>query len=127
MLASRGEGPLLTGGDLFMVQLRTRKAVLLDGGALDTLPYAIESAPAIDRILRAVYQIDLANPPGDAYGGGRVPNRTNERIWRDVSIDQWRQVRRVCGVRHVLTYADWQLQLPVAARSRSGALFTIPD
>jgi len=126
-LASRGEGPLLTGGDLFLVQLRTRRPVLLDGGTLDTLPYALESGPAVDRILRDVYGIDLADPPGDAWGGGGVPSRTNERIWRDFSIEKWRAIRRTYGVTQVLTYGGWQIQLPRAASNGSLTLYAIPD
>jgi hypothetical protein len=126
-LASRGEGPLLTGGDLFMVQLRTRRPVLLDGGTLDTLPYAIESGPAVDRILRDVYGIDLADPPGDAWGGGRVPNRTSERIWSGFPIEKWRAIRQTYGVTQVMTYGGWQLQLPRAASNGSLTLYTIPD
>lgn len=126
-LASRGEGPLLTGGDLFMVQLRTRRSVLLDGGTLDTLPYAIESGPAVDRILREVYGIDLANPPGDAWGGGRVPSQSNQAIWEEYSSDRWREVLRAYGVTQVLTYDDWNLQLPRVASNGSVALYAIRE
>jgi hypothetical protein len=117
--AARGSGPLLTAGDLFLVQARTRRAVLLDGGALDTLPYALEAGPAVDRILREVYGVDLFNPPAEARGGGR--------IWETYSRDRWRRIGRDHGVLQVLTPADWALDLPQSAESPDYRLYHIPD
>jgi hypothetical protein len=125
-LASQGEGLLLTGGDLHLVQLRTRRPVLLDGGGLDGLPYAPEGAPATERILSEVYGIDFFNPPEAARGTGTIPNTFNRLIWESYSLDRWQHIRREYGVTRVLTYADWNLQLPVIARDRALALFQLP-
>ena len=57
-VAADRTGLIATGGSLRLVQLRTRRPVLLDGGSLDTLPYAPEGGPAMDRILRDVYWSD---------------------------------------------------------------------
>ena len=127
LAASHGEGPLLTGGDLFLIQLRTRRPVLLDGGALDTLPYALEAGPAMDRILRDVYGIDLFNPPAEAKGGGRVPSRANQITWQSFPRERWRQIGREYGVMHVLTPAGWALDLPRVARSSNLELYAIAD
>ena len=51
-VAAAREGHLATAGDLSLVQLRTRRPVLIDGLTLDSLPYAIESGPTVDGILQ---------------------------------------------------------------------------
>jgi hypothetical protein len=125
--AARGTGPLLTGGNLFLVQLRTRRPVLLDGGTLDTLPYAIEAGPATDRILRDVYGIDLFNPPLEARLSGAVPPEANRKIWTAYSRARWQEIAREYGVRQVLTPAGWKLDLPLVASSNEFHLYEIPD
>jgi hypothetical protein len=124
--AAAGEGPLLTAGELFLVQLRARRPVLLDGGTLDTLPYALEQGPAMDRILKDVYGVDLFNPPPEARGGGRVPDAFSRRVWEAYGDDKWRAIGHTYGVRQVLAPAGWKLALPLAAESAGLALFTIP-
>jgi ABC-type amino acid transport substrate-binding protein len=111
-MLSEGRGLLLTGADLHLVQLRTRRAVLLDGGGLDTLPYAIESAPEMDRILREVYGVDLLNPPEEARYRGSVPPEFTKNVWQGYSRDQWNAVAERFGVRQVLTPGDWDLKFP---------------
>jgi hypothetical protein len=125
--AAGSEGPLLTAGELFLIQLRTRRPVLLDGGTLDTLPYALEQGPAMDRILKDVYGVDLFNPPPEARGGGRVPHEFSRRVWESYSPDKWREIRRTYGVRQVLAPADWKLALPRIAESAGLAVFTVPQ
>jgi hypothetical protein len=125
--AAAGKGMLLTGGDLHLVQLRSRRPVLIDGGGLDALPYALEAAPAMDRILREVYGIDLFHPPLEARGGGRVPSAANRAAWERYSLDQWREIRRRYHVTQVLSNADWRLDLPPAALSLGLKLNEIPE
>jgi hypothetical protein len=126
--AAAGEGLLLTGGDLFLVQLRSRRPVLIDGGGLDALPYSLEAAPAMDQVLRDVYGIDLFHPPPQARGGGRVPPAANRLVWERYSLDQWREIRRRYHVTQVLSNADWRLQgLPPVALSQRLKLNEIPE
>ncbi len=125
--AAAGKGMLLTGGDLHLVQLRSRRPVLIDGGGLDALPYALEAAPAMDRILREVYAIDLFHPPREARGGGRVPPAVNRAAWERYSLDQWREIRRRYQVTQVLSSADWRLDLPPLALSPWLKLNAIPE
>jgi hypothetical protein len=124
--AAAGSGPLLTAGELFLIQLRTRRPVLLDGGTLDTLPYALEQGPAMDRILREVYGVDLFNPPPEARGGGRVPHEFSRRVWAGYGEDKWRAIGHTYGVRQVLAPADWQVSLTRIAVSSGLALYDIP-
>jgi hypothetical protein len=120
-------GVLLVAGDLYLVQLRTRRPVLLDAGALDTVMYSLETGAAMQRILRDVYGLDLANPPPDAIGAGRIPALSHRETWESYSADKWRSIRRDFGVTQVLSYADWTLQLPIASQSRRLLLYDIPE
>jgi hypothetical protein len=126
-MLSEGRGLLLTGGDLHLVQLRTRRPVLLDGGGLDALPYAIESAPEMDRILREVYGVDLLNPPEEARFRGSVPPAFTKAVWEGYSRDRWSDIAKTFKVRQVLTPGDWDLKLPVAVRNRTLTVYDIPD
>jgi hypothetical protein len=121
-----GRGLLLTAGDLHLIQLRTRRAVLLDGGGLDGLLYSLEGGPEMARILRDVYGVDLLNPPEEARGAGRVPPQANRQTWEAYPPDKWQDIKRGFGVTQVLTYPDWTLNLPVAAHSRRFVLYQIP-
>jgi hypothetical protein len=120
-----GHGLLLTAGDLHLIQLRTRRPVLLDGGGLDGLLYSLEAGPEMARILREVYGIDLMNPPEEARGAGRIPPMANRRVWESYSTEKWREISRDFHVTQVLTYPDWTLNLPVAAHSRRLLLYDI--
>jgi hypothetical protein len=124
--AARGEGPLLTAGELFLIQLRTRRPVLLDGGTLDTLPYALEQGPAMDRILKDVYGVDLFNPPPEARGGGRVPHEFSRRVWEAYPVEQWQHIGRTYGVGQMIAPADWAIRLPRVAASSGLVLYAMP-
>jgi hypothetical protein len=117
---------LLTGGNLHLAQMRTRRPVLLPGGGLDGLAYAAESAVGMADILRNVYGVDLLDPPDEAKGGGTVPNIANQAVWERYTRAQWRAIRREYGVTQVLTYSNWTLDLPVAAGDGDSVLYDIP-
>ena len=124
---SERDGVLLTAGDLHLVQLRTRRPVLLDGGGLDALPYAIEAAPEMERILRDVYGVDLLNPPEEARFRGSVPPEFSKQVWEKYSPQEWDRIAERFGVRQVLTPGAWQLQLPVAIRKGGLIVYDIPN
>jgi hypothetical protein len=125
-IAAEPNGLLLTGGSLHLIQLTTRRPVLLDGGGLDTLPYALEAAPEMQRILRDVYDIDLLNPPADAKGTGSVPDDVNKVTWKRYSREKWQQIGRTWNVTQVVTHRDWSLDLPLAAENDWLRLYQIP-
>jgi hypothetical protein len=120
-------GVLLVAGDLHLVQLRTRRPVLVDSGALDTVMYSLETGASVQRILGDAYGLDLFNPPPDAIGSGRIPPLAHRRAWESFSPEKWRDIGRDFGVTQVLAYGDWSLQLPVAAQSRRLLLYDIPS
>jgi|RhiMetdeSRZDD1v2_1073273.scaffolds.fasta_scaffold19300_9 hypothetical protein len=125
--AGRGRGMLLTGGDLHLVQLRTRRPVVLDGGGLDGLPYALAGGPEMARILRDVYDIDFFTPPDEAHGVGVIPSSYNRRIWEAYSQERWQEIRRKYNVSQVMTYNDWTLRLPIVAQNARYLLYEIPE
>ena len=122
-----GPGVLLVAGDLHLIQLRTRRPILLDTGALDTVMYSLETGAAMQRMLRDIYGLDLFNPPPDAVGAGRIPALSHRETWESYPPEKWRAIRRDFGVTQVLAYADWALQLPVASQSRRLLLYDIPE
>ena len=122
-----GRGLLVTGGEIQLVQLRTRRPVLIDSGALDGLPYALEGGPALERILRDVYAIDLFNPPDEARGRGAIPNEYNKAVWERFSREHWQRIRCLYDVTQVMTPPGWTLALPVAALDGGFIVYDIPD
>ena len=120
-------GTIVLAGDLRLVQLRTRRPVLVDSGALDTVMYSLETGAAMQRIMHDVYGLDMFNPPPGAVGSGRIPPLAHRSTWESYSPEKWRSIRRAFGVTQVLAYGDWSLQLPVAAQSRRLLLYDIPE
>ena len=125
-VAAEREGMVLTAGSFQLVQLYTRRPVLLDG-ALDTLPYASESGPAMQRILLDVYGADLLNPPEEARKKGVLPRAFHRGLWEQYSRARWQQIRRTYDVHVIVTPGDWLLDLPVAAEGSGFRLYRIPD
>jgi hypothetical protein len=126
-VAASREGHLATAGDLSLVQLRTRRPVLIDGLTLDSLPYAIESGPTVDDILETVYGMDLLAPPAAARRGGRIPNMPNRDAWERFDLPRWQLIRERYDVRDVLTFGDWTLALPLVVSSPGLRLYAIPS
>ena len=126
-LVATHRGILATGGDLQLIQLKTRRPVLINGGGLDGLPYALDSGPALERILRDVYAIDLFNPPEQARGLGAIPNEVNRATWEQFSLERWREIRRAYDVTQVLTPPGWALALPVAIHDPGFVVYDIPE
>ena len=126
-VAAEHRGLLLTSGTFHLVQLYTRRPVLLDAGGLDSLPYAPESGPAMDRILRDVYQVDLFHPPPDVRGAGAIPHGYNRPVWEHFSREKWLSIGRSYDVTQVLTRSDYHLDLPIAVENSHFRLYRIPD
>ena len=125
--AARGDGLLLVGPGIWMVQLRTRRPLLLDPSALDMLPYVLRAGPAVEEILREVYGIDFFHPPGQAYEAGMLPDRPVRDVFARRTPEQWRQLRMRFGVSEVLVQAKWKVQLPAVARGGDYALYALPE
>jgi hypothetical protein len=125
--AAAGPGLLLTTGDAHLMQLRTRRPMLIDTGALDTIPYTPGSGPVLERVLRDIYAVDLFDPPPEVRGEGRLLERTHKRAWEAYQGEKWREIRARYRVTQVLTPADWQLDLPIVAGDRRYLLYELPE
>jgi hypothetical protein len=126
-------GLLLAGPDLWMTQGRCRRPILLDG-MLNQLPYAPESGPPMNRILREVYGVDLLRPPPDVrlaretvFHPGFLLAPPTQRTWESRPRAEWIRLGRRWGFTEVAVTAGWRLDLPVAARSPFLVLYRIPD
>jgi hypothetical protein len=126
-VASESQGLVATAGSLHLIQLQSRRPVLLDGGGLDGLPYAPESGPEMRRVLADVYGVDLMNPPEEAKHAGVVPDDFTKEIWSRYSRDRWQQIRRTYNVTQVVTRTDWTLDLPVVIENADLRLYRIPE
>lgn len=124
--AAKGEGLLLTGGDLHLVQLKTRRPVLLDGGGLDGIAYIPQAAPQMEKIMKEVYKIDWFNPPEEARGQGSIPRWTGKAIWESFPEEHWIELSRLYGFRDVLTYGDWSLSIPKVIGNDDYILYRVP-
>lgn len=125
---AQGNGPLLTASsDFFMTQLRARRPVVADMGALDSLPYGIEGAPQVVSLLNEVYGIDFFNPPVKAQHKGALPALPQVKsLWETRSEAEWKQLARQYGFTGIVTYADWKLHLPIKAHDSYKVLYYVP-
>lgn len=122
--AAARPGLLLTAASLHLIQGRTRRPVLLDGGALDTLPYAPEASRETDRILKGVYGTDLRAIQQSRRG--YLLDDAARSLWHRRRMEEWQQIAREFGVTDVLTPAGWVLDLPVVASNAALTLYLIP-
>lgn len=127
-VAADQRGMTLTAGSFIMVQLRSRRPVLLNSGGLDGLPYAPESGPAMNAILQDVYGVDLLNPHPDLlWGTGGMQHHFNERVWEGFSLERWREIGRTYGVSQVITRTSYDLALPLMAERDGLRLYMVPN
>jgi hypothetical protein len=117
---------LLTSGSFHLVQLYTRRPVLIDGGALDTLMYAPESGPQMERILRGAYDIDFFSPPPDVRRSAWIPHSYNEPAWEGFTRQRWDEIRQTFHVTQVMTRASYALNLPIVQEDDRFKLYRIP-
>ncbi|MBI5638804.1 MAG: hypothetical protein HZA17_00105 [Nitrospirae bacterium] len=125
-IISEREGLLLTAADLHLIQMVTRRPVLLDGGGLDFLPYVPESGPELNAILRDVYGLDIFSEPPAGQKNSAVITDLHRPLWENRALAEWQMIRSRFKVTDILTPADWHLNLPVIASDKGLTLYTIP-
>lgn len=119
-------GLTVTAGTFQLIQLYTRRPVLIDSGALDTMVYAPQSGPAMVRILRDVYGIDFFNPPPSVRSASAVPHEISREHWAQMSAEEWQEIRKTYNVTQILARSDYDLKLPIAAQTEHLRLYRIP-
>ncbi len=122
-----GEGMLITPGGTELIQLRTRRPIVLNAAALDQIPYVPASAPAIEEILDEVYGIALADPPErirKARPGGLPPN-FEHAAWERHTASRWARIAEKFGATHVLT--DIELDAKLEFEKDTWRIYSIAD
>jgi hypothetical protein len=123
---SRRTGLLATGTQIHLIQLYTRRPILLDVDSLDLLPYTLEVGPELNRIMKVVYGTDLFNPPPTGLHRGTLPSEPARTVWQSRSIEEWQSIKRDFGVTDLLTEKNWKLNLPEVTRNEQFILYQIP-
>jgi hypothetical protein len=124
--AHRGNGFLLTCSNLRALQMRTRRPVLLEGPALNQLPYVPESGPTMNRILKDVYGEDLFADRPYAPRGGGLTKESGRELWEARSAEQWQALAGEFGFTQIVTYDTWNLKLPLVASAEKLRLYEVP-
>jgi hypothetical protein len=119
-------GLLLTAAGIFDIQLRARRPVLLNGGALDLLPYVPEAGPEMNRILKRVYGINLFRAPADLKHKGSLGTDTGKSLWESRTVEDWQVISSEFGVTGILTPSGWKLDLPIRDRNGDYTYYAIP-
>jgi hypothetical protein len=124
---AHGEGLVAAAADEYLIQLRTRRPVVLDAGGLDMLPYVPEAAPEMTRLLRLVYGIDLFALPAAARGTSSIPLDHNRAVWERRRPEEWQALRRELGITDVLARREWTLALPAGGGNKDLRIYHIPE
>jgi hypothetical protein len=126
--AHGGSGYLLTGSVLRAVQLKTGRPVLLEGAALNQLPYVPESGPRMNYILKRVYGEDILapRPPGWQMERGGLMEESGRELWEQRTTGEWQALADEFHFTEVLTFSDWKLNLPVIAKTKYVMLYAVP-
>jgi hypothetical protein len=128
-VAADRRGLTVTAGSFQLVQLYTRRPVLIDSGALDTMVYAPESGPALAQIVTDVYGINFFDPPREMRSSSLIPHDANRFTWSPsrFTAQRWRELRRTYNVSQIVTRSDYELDLPMVAEGDGLRLYRIPD
>jgi len=118
-------GGIVATSSIPIIQLKTRRPVLLDYD-ITILGYTPECGPEMQRILKSVYGIDIFDPPKGMYDYGNFDHNLYRRVWEARSLKEWIDIKSKFGVTQVVTYLDWELQLPEMTRNRSYKAYAIP-
>lgn len=126
--AAAEKGLLLTSSDIGIMQLRTRRPVLLDGRALNAVLYVPETGYEVNRILQQIYGVDMLYPSEDIRKAriGTMLRTTGKDLWESRTTEDWREIKKTFAVTGVITYADWKLLLPIRAHHGDLILYGIP-
>ena len=121
---AHGEGLLLTAPGIDLIQLRTRRPLLLNSESIDILVYTPEIGPEFNRMLRQIYGVDLFT---NESCSSIPPPEISKLLWEGRSIEEWRTIKEEFEVYDIITYSDWTLPLPITAHNGQFILYHIPD
>ncbi|MBI5714117.1 MAG: hypothetical protein HZC38_11950 [Chloroflexi bacterium] len=100
------------------VQLITRRSVI-NYMPINMLPYAIEGAPSMEKILRDIYDMDFFSPP--------TPTEHIQFVWEKRSATEWSTLGNQYNVGDVLAPSSWAIQLLRIGNDNICTLYRIPS
>ncbi len=118
--ASQGQGQLLTAVECHngLMQLYTRRPIL-SNTPMNMLPYAIESAPEMARIMKDIYDLDFFSPPASATH--------TQTTWEARSTQEWKNLAEQYHFGDVYAPSPWKMQLPrIIFRDKNCTLYAAP-
>lgn len=123
---SKRRGAIIAAGDMMLIQVTTRRPVVLTGGALDFFSYFPETGPWVNRILRDVYCLDLfARPRPEHANKGSLMAGMHRACWESRTNAEWRILGSSYGATDVIAPPDWNLALPVVLRQNDVIIYEI--
>ena len=117
--ASEGQGLLITVPGAILVQLMTRRPLLIDGSALDQISYFPASGALVNPALKRVYGVDFLTTPISALSG-------LEALWEARTLEEWQAIREEFGTTDVLALNTTELRLVETAKDHRLVLYHIP-
>jgi hypothetical protein len=120
-------GMLLTGSNIYPVQIMTRRPVLLNGGFLNFVSYIPEMAPEMDSILKKVYGVDLFTTHQAVKRPHGLFRNDGKALWEARTRREWQELGREFGFTNVLVYQDWHLDLPAEIPFGPCMFYKIPE
>jgi hypothetical protein len=126
---SQGDKMLvISSSEFYMTQLKTRRALVFEAGAMDFLPYTPQGAPQIAEVLDAIYGIDFFDPPSQARHQGSLPPLNEvQACWEARTPEEWSALAEEFQFGQILTPEDWHLQLSIRAQSSFAILYDISN
>jgi hypothetical protein len=79
---------------------------VLDGGTLDTLPYAPEAGPFAAAVLDDAYGVPFFTPPEAGRHLGQLARSFGRETWERFTVDDWRRLAAKHGITAVVAYRD---------------------
>ncbi|MEE9543858.1 MAG: hypothetical protein V3V95_08765 [Thermodesulfobacteriota bacterium] len=128
---SKRDGLLLVTSDLSLVALQFRRPILIDIGAMDTVPFVPEASAKVNDILKKIYGISLLThiPPPGHRNLGKLKTIVYKDLWEKRTLEKWQAIGREFNVRDIMTRADvtpMNLQLPLVEANNSIRVYEIP-
>lgn len=127
--AQEGQGILITPGTIQVLQLRTNRPLLINGGGLDQIAFIPASGVETARVLDRVYGIDFYNPPDDIKvrrPGTLLPDSGKE-TWESRTAKGWSEIANEFGTTQLLAPTGWTIDLKAVASDDQFTLYDLPE
>ena len=107
---SKRPGYLLISGDVFFVQIRTRRPLVFNATLLDQIPYLPDMIFRYEPLLKDLYGYSFEAGLGPKEQLGYVTGGHRE-LWEKRSPAEWAALSRKYGFSDVFVRSDWSLKL----------------